>query len=85
MLFATSLSSSLPNSYLQKIFFLKIITYIICKVINMTNWTIVYQAKMEYGWNFSIGTEMMVKSGLEKIFLKFLHVQAIFYKNEFIS
>ena len=35
---------------------------------------------MEYGWNFSIfGLKMMMKSDLEKIFLKFLHVQAIFY------
>jgi hypothetical protein len=29
---------------------------------------------MEYGWNFGIsGLKMIVKSGLEKIFLKFLH------------
>ena len=41
---------------------------------NMTNPTIVSPVKMEYGWNFSIsGLKMMVKSGLEKIFLKFLH------------
>ena len=41
---------------------------------NMTNPTIVSPAKMEYGWNFSIsGLKMMVKSGLEKIFLKFLY------------
>ena len=40
----------------------------------MTNPTIVSPVKMEYGWNFSIsGLKMMVKSGLEKIFLKFLH------------
>ena len=46
----------------------------------MTNPTIVYPVKMENGWNFSIsGLKMMVKSGLEKIFLKFLHAQAIFY------
>ena len=46
----------------------------------MTNWTIVSQVKMEYGWNFAIsGLKMMVKSGLEKIFLKFLHVLTIFY------
>ena len=51
----------------------------------MTNPTIVYPVKMEYGWNFSIsGLKMMVKSGLEKIFLKFLHVQAIFYYIEWI-
>ena len=38
--------------------------------------------KMEYGWNFSIsGPKIMVKSGLENIFLKFLH----FLLNEFTS
>ena len=47
---------------------------------NMTNPTIVSPVKMEYGWNFSIsGLKMMVKSGLEKIFLKFLHALTIFY------
>ena len=41
---------------------------------NMTNPTIVSPVKMEYGRNFSIsGLKMMVKSGLEKIFLKFFH------------
>ena len=41
---------------------------------NMTNPTIVSPVKMEYGWNFSIsGLKIMVKSGLEKIFLRFLH------------
>ena len=41
---------------------------------NMTNPTFVSPVKMEYGWNFSIsGLKMMVKSGLGKIFLKFLH------------
>ena len=45
----------------------------------MTNSIIVCTVKMEYGWNFSIsGLKMMLKSGLEKIFLKFLHAQAIF-------
>ena len=40
----------------------------------MTNPTIVSPVKMEYGWNFSIsGLEIMMKSGLGKIFLKFLH------------
>ena len=40
----------------------------------MTNLTIVSPVKMEYGWNFSISSlKMMVKSGLEKIFLEFLH------------
>ena len=38
----------------------------------MTNPTIVYPVKMEYGWNFSIsGLKMMVKSGLECFILKF--------------
>ena len=47
----------------------------------MTNPTIVSPVKMEYVWNFSIsGLKMMVKSGLEKIFLKFLYAQAIFYE-----
>ena len=47
---------------------------------NLTNPTIVSLVKMEYGWNFSIsGLKMMVKSGLEKIFLKFLHALTIFY------
>ena len=41
---------------------------------NMTNPTILSPVKIEYVWNFSIsGLKMMVKSGLEKIFLKFLH------------
>ena len=36
------------------------------------------QVKMKYGWNFSVsGLKIMVKSGLEEIFLKFLHVLAI--------
>ena len=48
---------------------------------HITNSTIVYPVKMEYGWNFSISRwTMMVKSGLEKIFLKFLHAQAIFFE-----
>ena len=42
---------------------------------NMTNPTIVSPVKMEYGWNFSIfGLKMNMKSGLGKIFLKFLHI-----------
>ena len=41
---------------------------------NMTNLTIVSPVKMEYGRNLSIsGLKMMVKSGLEKIFLEFIH------------
>ena len=40
----------------------------------MTNSTLVSPVKIEYGWNFSIyGLNMMMKSGLGKIFLKFLH------------
>ena len=40
----------------------------------MTNPTIAVLVQMKYGGNFSIsGLKMMVKSGLEKIFLKFLH------------
>ena len=39
----------------------------------MTNSTLVSPVKMEYGCNFSIfGLKMMMKSGLGKIFLKFL-------------
>ena len=46
----------------------------------MTNSTIVYLVKMEYGWNFSfLGHKIMEKSSQEKMFLKFLHAQAIFY------
>ena len=53
---------------------------------NMTNQTIVSPVKMEYGWNFSIsGLKMMVKSGLEKIFLKFLHALTVsFFITEFV-
>ena len=44
----------------------------------MTNPTVVSPVKMVYGWNFSIsGLKMMVKSGLEKIFLKFLQAITI--------
>ena len=47
---------------------------------NMINSTIVSPVKMKYGRNFSIsGLKMMVKSGLEKIFLKFLNALTIFY------
>ena len=52
----------------------------------MINPTIVYPVKMEYGWNFGISDlKLMMKSGLEKIFLKLLNAQAIFYLNEFTS
>ena len=41
---------------------------------NMTNPTIVSPVKMEsVSKNIISGLEMMVKSGLEKIFIKFLH------------
>ena len=54
------------------------------KTQNMTNPTIIFLVKMEYGWNFSIsGLKMMVKSGLEKIYLKFLHAQRLFQTNSF--
>ena len=45
----------------------------------MTNPTIVSPVKMEYGWNFSMSGLKVVKSGLEELFLKFLHALAIFY------
>ena len=47
---------------------------------NMKNSNLVYVPKMEYVHKFnSFGLKMMVKSGLEKIILKFLHAEAIFY------
>ena len=50
----------------------------------MTNPTIESPIKMEYGWNFSIsGLKMVVKSGLEKIFLKFLHAITMSFITEF--
>ena len=37
-------------------------------------WQIQLWCQLSYGWNFSIsGLKMMMKSGLGKIFLKFLH------------
>ena len=46
----------------------------------MTNSTLVSPVKMEYGWNFSIsGPKMMMKSGLGKIFLKFLHALTVLF------
>ena len=45
----------------------------------MRNPDIVYILKMEYVSKINIfGLKMMVKSGLEKIFLKFLHAQGLF-------
>ena len=44
----------------------------------MTNLTILCLVKMECGWNFSTSVlKMMVKSGLGKIFLKFLHAHTM--------
>ena len=41
---------------------------------------------MEYGPEISIfGLKLMMKSGLEKIFLKFLHAQRLFQKVFFIT
>ena len=48
--------------------------------------TIVSPVKIEYGWNISIsGLKMMVKNGLEKIFLKFLHALGLFQTSWFTS
>ena len=45
----------------------------------MRNPDMVYLLKMEYVPKINIfGLNMMVKSGLEKIFLKFLHAQGLF-------
>ena len=46
----------------------------------MTNSTLVSPVKMEYGWNVSnSGLKMMMKSGLGKIFLKFLHALTMLF------
>ena len=46
----------------------------------------VYILKMEYVSNINIfGLKMMMKSGLEKIFLKFLHAHGLFIKIRFTS
>ena len=46
----------------------------------MTNPDISSPVKMEYEWIFSVyGQKMMVKSGLEKIFLKSLHPKKILW------
>jgi hypothetical protein len=46
----------------------------------MRNSNLVYVPKMEYVHKANMfGLKMMVKSGLEKIILKFLHAQTIFY------
>ena len=46
----------------------------------MTNSTLACPVKIEYVTKNNIfGLKMMIKSGLEKNILKFLHAQAIFY------
>ena len=46
----------------------------------MTNSTLVCPVKIEYVTKNNIfGLKMMMKSGLEKIILKFLHAQAILF------
>ena len=46
----------------------------------MTNSTLVCPVKIEYVTKNNIfDLKMMMKSGLEKFILKFLHAQAIFY------
>ena len=46
----------------------------------MTNSTLVCPVKIEYVTKNNIfGLKIMMKSGLEKIILKFLHAQAFFY------
>ena len=53
---------------------------------NVTDSYLVYVLKMEYVYKINIfGLKMMVKSGLEKIFLKFLHAQSLFQKIFFTS
>ena len=45
----------------------------------MRNPDMAYVLKMEYVSKINIfGLKMMVKSGVEKIFLKFLHAQGLF-------
>ena len=52
----------------------------------MRNPDMVYVLKMEYVSKINIfGLKMMVKSGLEKIFLKFLHAQGAFQASWFTS
>ena len=46
----------------------------------LRNPDMVYVLKMEYvSKTNTFGLKMMVKSGLEKMFLKFLHAEAIFF------
>ena len=52
----------------------------------MINSTILCLVKMEYGPKINILVlKMMMKSGLEKIMLKFLHAQSLFWKIFFTS
>ena len=53
-----------------------IFTELVLNIQYMRNPDMVYVLKMEYVSKINIfGLKMMVKSGLEKIFLKFLHAQ----------
>ena len=74
----TTSSANLQVSFLLELTPQLVINCYRWKILNtqyMTIPTIVSLVKMEYGWNFSIsGLKKMVISGLEKIFLKFLHV-----------
>ena len=48
-------------------------------VLYATDSTLMCPVKMEYGPEISIFVlKVMMKSGLEKIFIKFLHAQAVF-------
>ena len=52
----------------------------------MRNSTILCPVKMEYGPEINMFVlKMMMKSALEKIFLKFLHAQSLFQKVFFIT
>ena len=58
----------------------KAISDTIFECFKMCKTTIVFNLKMETeSKNKNFGLKMMVKSGLEKIFLKFLHAEAIFF------
>ena len=68
--------------YLGPIFFYKIdwLIWLRFNTQNMRSSNLVYVSKMEYVHKVNIfDLKMMVKSGLKKIILKFLHAEAIFY------
>ena len=58
-------------------------SFLICDLINtqyMTNSSLICRVKIEYVTKNNIfGLKMMMKGGLEKNILKFIHAQAIFY------